>query len=146
MSVRLDLLLGVCCLSVACTGPAEASRRSGEIAEVGAFIFGISYGLPATVATATLIGSRQMGHSDLQLTSALLVPCAGPAIAGVMLVESHPLTKLVCGYLFILSAVQTIGMVLLVQGLVELAGGRGRRCAGVWPSAGPMGVGLVGVF
>lgn len=118
---------------------------------MGAFVFGVSYGLPVTVGTAMLIGTKNKSDKDLRLYCSLLVPGVGPALTGVQIVESHPLTWVVCGYLWMVSAVQTVGMVLLVSGLVEMADGprrRGRRCSRVWPTTGPTpaGIGLAGVF
>ena len=112
---------------------------------MGAFIFGVSYGLPVTVATAMLLGGKNMSDEDLRLHCSLLVPGIGPALAGVQIVEEHPLTKLVCVYLWGVSAVQTVGLVLLIQGLADVGG---RRCARVWPSVGPTpaGFGIAGVF
>jgi hypothetical protein len=146
MSVRQIVFMGWVCLALGGTLPAEASKAE-ERATVGAFIFGVSYGLPVTVATAMLIGSRNMSDKDLRLHCSLLLPGVGPALTAVQIVEEHPLTWVVGGYLCLMSVVQTVGMVLLISGLAEMAGGRGgRRCSRVWPTAGPMGIGLAGVF
>jgi len=151
MSVRQILFLGWVCLASGGSLPAEASRAE-ERATVGAFVFGVSYGLPVTVATAMLIGSRNLSDKDLRLHCALLLPGIGPAITGTQLVEEHPLTWVVCGYLWMMSAVQTVGLVMLVSGLVGMSdscgGRRWRRCARVWPTVGPTpaGIGLAGVF
>ncbi len=146
MSLRQIVFMGWVCLALGGALPAEASRAE-ERATVGAFIFGVSYGLPVTVSTAMLIGSRNKTDDDLRLYCALLLPGIGPALTGVQIVEAHPLTWVVGGYLCLMSVVQTVGMVMLISGLVEMADGRGgRRCSRVWPTAGPMGIGLAGVF
>jgi len=138
------------CLGIA--RPGEAASRHAELATVGGIVFGASYGIPALASTAAMIGAKNMRTSDFAFYGTLLLPCVGPAIIGAQILEEHPVTWIVGGFLFTVSLLQTAGMVMLVSGLVGMADGRGsRRCrrrAGVWPTLGPTlaGVGLVGVF
>lgn len=152
MSLRQFVCVALVGMCLGVARPGEAASRHEELATVGGIVFGASYGLPVLASTAAMIGADNMKRSDFAFYGTLLLPCVGPAIIGVQIIEEHPVTWLVGGFLFVVSMLQTAGMVMLVSGLVGMAGGRGwRRCsrrAGIWPTMGPTpaGVGLVGVF
>lgn len=141
-------------LLVASSLATEANAsRADEWRTVGWITFGASYA-PVTLFGLTMLaasGGDVKGESGL--LGVLCVPVFGPAIVGVSIMESHPITVL-CGlFLCANSIVQAVGLSMVLAGAIK---GRSRCSQRPWRRPGiriqpvvslaPAGVGIVGRF
>ena len=132
--------------------PAHASRR-GDMVFAGWMIAGYS-ALPLHTFSFVSMATKGTDATpeDLLFANTMLLPFVGPAIIGTSMVESHPLTWVVCAAMWGMSILQTAGVVIAISGHVKQA----RHCrrtgptpgthVAVVPAVSPAGVGLVGVF
>lgn len=137
------------------SSPATEARagRADEWRTAGWIIFGASYGPVTLFGLTMLAASGGDVKGDSGLFGVLCAPVVGPAIAGVSIMESHPLTVL-CGlFLCANSIAQTVGLSLVIAAAVK---GRSRCSRSPWRRPGiriqpvvslaPVGVGIVGRF
>jgi len=148
----VPLLLLALCLALAAPRSAQAGRTD-DMVFFGWMAAGLG-SVPLHTFSLVTLASKESAWSaeDWAFCNALLVPLAGPAIAGTMLVESHPLTVLVCVAMWGMSALQTVGTIVALAGHARYAG-IGRRDAprpprrwALMPALSPGGIGIVGVF
>jgi len=149
----------LCCtatLLTAVLGAAPGAQAHGpdseELALTGVILVGATTVLPHTFMLAQLAGGGMPeSREDRRFMGALCIPMVGLAIAGISLMEEHPLT-VVCGlFMCLLSGVQTVGYCMLfAAGIREGPGRFALRVRDEGPRVRPMispgGIGIQGRF
>lgn len=144
------LLLLLCAL--AAPSSAQASSTGDQI--IIGWMAAAYSSIPLHTVSFVLLASKGTSSTpdDILFCNTLLLPFVGPAIAGTRLVESHPLSVLVCGVMWGLSILQTAGFVIAIAGHVRQHrhAHRGSRASPhklvIFPALHPAGFGLTGIF
>ncbi len=150
--IGVPLLLLAVCLAAASPRAARAAR-SDDMIFYGWIAAGVGSVPLHTFALATLpTAGTGLSDGDRRFCNAVLLPLAGPAIAGTLLADDHPLNRFVCVGLWGMSLLQTVGLVVAIAGhalddqRAQRVSARQARRWALLPAPAPGGIGLVGVF
>ena len=146
----------LCCawfaLSLAVLPWCEASARDRDredLATAGLILVGVTTVLPHTACIAQRIGGGPGTAEDRLFMAWLCTPMVGLAVAGISLMEDHPLTVL-CGlFMCLMSGVQTAGYCMLITAGLQASRYAQREAPRGPPVAlaiSPGGIGISGRF
>lgn len=138
-------------LLVGVVAPPDAASARDDPAFAGWLIFGVTYGLPATIGLASAIGADHPSREDRMIHAGLMTPIFGPVMVAGLIIEEHPLTAVAALFCAGFAVLQATGLYMAISAHVREGQPR-RRCRRaqrqlrVAPTVGPASVGLVGVF
>lgn len=138
-------------LAVCVVAPPDAASARDDPAFAGWLIFGVTYGLPASIGLASAIGADHPSREDRMIYAGLMTPVFGPVMVAGLIIEEHPLTAVAALFCVGFAVVQATGLYMAISAHVR-EGPRRHRCRRAQrqlrlaPTVGPTGVGLVGVF
>lgn len=119
--------------------PSRSARAADadELCTIGWTLLIPSALAPQLAATVITLSGGTPNREDLHFYNTFMIPAVGPAITGIRIMESHPLTVLVGGFLCLLSGVQTVALTMMIAGHAK--GGTLKLCRHAEPRRGPRG-------